>query len=725
MQKNLLIILIFISNLFSSQTLDTIKKFNPTKEEIKNGAVIIKRNINTTLDNNNFATEKIYYLIAILDDQAAKDYSHIKASFNSFYKDYKIDFARVISKNGEIVNLKDDAVILKSSNNSYYSDNKTLEFSLPNLKSGMFIEYQLTSTTLKQLIHNHYFDSGNFMKLHTNDSSKIRIDAIKESSVKIKLPKGQKLYYKVKNIKDIFSVTDHDTYTEYEAKYKDLQHIELEPFSAIQYSEIVPNYNISTTKDWNLLSKHFFKIFSEKTVVTDELKTLAFNITKNKNSNKEKILAIYEFIQKNIKYIFANLGSGGYTPHAANEIFDNLYGDCKDQTILFITLLKAIGIESYPTLISSYNDDILDKNSIVSPYYFNHMIAYIPSENVWVDNTGSNFKYPGITYQLKGKSSFIIQENEPLFKKVNTPLKNIIYITQNFSIENKLLLQNIEIELTGVFSQIYKSYYAQNSKNLKLGLKGFINQAFQNSEITNLSFVNTDSIKDNFKIIIQAKETRELKLDDQVNPVITYGSSIIDGFVFNFTNLAYFIKNENNKQGFNFGFEYEIIRKFHCLAPTSDTKPTLIQVPTILQTKYFETNFKQKEDENNIIILTNLKVKEKSIKPNDYNQELNNFKKFLNNSQWLLQYKYNQFYANERKLKNNKDLDSQIKLAESYMNRMQLTEAKSLLDGIINNYPKHYQLNYTYGILLGLIGDDNLSNKYLSIANEIKLERNK
>ena len=59
------------------------------------------------------------------------------------------------------------------------------------------------------------------------------------------------------------------------------------------------------------------------------------------------------------------------------------------------------------------------------------------------------------------------------------------------------------------------------------------------------------------------------------------------------------------------------------------------------------------------------------------------------------------------------------------MNRMQLTEAKSLLDGIINNYPKHYQLNYTYGILLGLIGDDNLSNKYLSIANQIKLERNK
>jgi tRNA(Leu) C34 or U34 (ribose-2'-O)-methylase TrmL len=91
-----------------------------------------------------------------------------------------------------------------------------------------------------------------------------------------------------------------------------------------------------------------------KAEATEEIIAKAKEITAGKNDNYEKIKSIALFIQNNIQYIYADLERGGFTPHSPKEILAARYGDCKDQTILLIALLKAVGIESFPALINPY-----------------------------------------------------------------------------------------------------------------------------------------------------------------------------------------------------------------------------------------------------------------------------------------------------------------------------------------------------------------------------------
>ena len=46
-----------------------------------------------------------------------------------------------------------------------------------------------------------------------------------------------------------------------------------------------------------------------------------------------------------IEYVQADLNRGGFTPHFAEDVFNNRYGDCKDQSILLLSLLKCIDVE--------------------------------------------------------------------------------------------------------------------------------------------------------------------------------------------------------------------------------------------------------------------------------------------------------------------------------------------------------------------------------------------
>jgi hypothetical protein len=85
--------------------------------------------------------------------------------------------------------------------------------------------------------------------------------------------------------------------------------------------------------------------------------------------------AMAEFAQKQIRYVAIAIGIGGHQPHAADEILDNRYGDCKDKVTLLKSLLDGQGTDVRPVLINTDGRGV--EVDFPTPY-FNHMIAAIP-----------------------------------------------------------------------------------------------------------------------------------------------------------------------------------------------------------------------------------------------------------------------------------------------------------------------------------------------------------
>ena len=151
-----------------------------------------------------------------------------------------------------------------------------------------------------------------------------------------------------------------------------------------------------------------------KANITPEIIELANRITKDISDPRQQASAIYEWVNKNIRYLLVYLDRGGWIPHDTSQIVKNGYGDCKDYTILIKTLLKVKGIESYPVIIRSDMTDWVP--DVAVPGFFNHAILYIPSIDLFADATAPNTRLGLIPQTIVGKQGFLAGEKTGVIK---------------------------------------------------------------------------------------------------------------------------------------------------------------------------------------------------------------------------------------------------------------------------------------------------------------------
>src|SRR5262249_34597046 len=129
-------------------------------------------------------------------------------------------------------------------------------------------------------------------------------------------------------------------------------------FTAVGTDELMLDFTssslrvaISNYKNYEELGAAYWTEAQKKTVLTPAIQSLADEITRDAKTPDQQAYAIYEWVNKNIRYLSIVLDRGGWIPHDATQILANGYGDCKDYTTILNTLLRAKGIESYPVII--------------------------------------------------------------------------------------------------------------------------------------------------------------------------------------------------------------------------------------------------------------------------------------------------------------------------------------------------------------------------------------
>ncbi|HEY0786150.1 MAG TPA: DUF3857 domain-containing transglutaminase family protein [Acidobacteriaceae bacterium] len=67
-----------------------------------------------------------------------------------------------------------------------------------------------------------------------------------------------------------------------------------------------------------------------------------------------RLESVAAFMQQQIRYVGIEIGIGGWRPHAAEDIYKNRYGDCKDKATLLISMLDALGVRATWVLVDTH-----------------------------------------------------------------------------------------------------------------------------------------------------------------------------------------------------------------------------------------------------------------------------------------------------------------------------------------------------------------------------------
>ena len=142
---------------------------------------------------------------------------------------------------------------------------------------------------------------------------------------------------------------------------------------------------ISTMADMRALGRIARGFFEPQVEVSEDIRALAQTLTAGASSERAKAKALYEWVTREIRYVSISLGDGRLVPRPASQVLQNRYGDCKDHVVLLEALLRAVGIDSSPALISSGSTQRL--SAVGAHYPLNHVITYVPSLDLYLDST--------------------------------------------------------------------------------------------------------------------------------------------------------------------------------------------------------------------------------------------------------------------------------------------------------------------------------------------------
>lgn len=101
---------------------------------------------------------------------------------------------------------------------------------------------------------------------------------------------------------------------------------------------------------------------------------------------KVRAAAALALVQDDVRYVLLALNGGGLKPASADITWERRFGDCKGKTVLLLALLRGLGVEAEPALVSTAAGDGMETR-LPTLAAFDHVLvrARIDGRDYWLD----------------------------------------------------------------------------------------------------------------------------------------------------------------------------------------------------------------------------------------------------------------------------------------------------------------------------------------------------
>jgi len=277
-----------------------------------------------------------------------------------------------------------------------YSDLRQIHITVPGLTVGDTLEYHQRKTVTEPLTPGEFWNIWSFV------TDGICLD----EQVELNVPAGRKIKVATspEDIKPTSRIEADRRIYHWQTNH--LRHDELNVLPSKDWEVVPPRILFSTFQDWESVGRWWTKLEAPRREVTPEIRAKADEITRDAKTDLEKVEIIYEWVERNIRYVSLSFGIGRYQPHAAPEVLANAYGDCKDKTTLIDALLDAEHLRGAAVLTTTTK--VFD-DSVPMPMQFNHAIntIWLAGKQYWFDSTAAVAPFAYLVEQIRDKKSLI------------------------------------------------------------------------------------------------------------------------------------------------------------------------------------------------------------------------------------------------------------------------------------------------------------------------------
>jgi transglutaminase-like putative cysteine protease len=475
------------------------------KYDITSGFYLALADYQINLDEDAYYTHEV---INVVSYSGITNASQLSITYDTSYQKLKIHHLYVWRK-GEKINRTSD-LSFEVMNNEYnlhngiYMGSITAYDNLNDVRKDDLLDFSYTLVGKNPIFGKEKYL---FTALETTNP-------IDRFVVRVLYSKDKDYAYKCNGCDSInFSNTLVGNYRQLEITAKDVKASSYEdhiPSWVIPYKYFVLS-SLKTWKDVNIWAQGVFALQKEP-----KLENVFKEIFTGNETTDDKINKIIDYVQDDIRYMGIESGIGSIKPFAPEQVVKQRFGDCKDKSLLLVSLLKNIGIkEAYPALVNTHMlqevDQLMPSNQI-----FNHCIVKFEYEKrtYWVDPTitqqGGDYKNLSIYDYGKALVIGIPSDTIPLMAPTNP--KSIAFLKDEITVRS--------------FTEPATLVINTKRNGLEADQRRYLLEQYSTTEMSKLV---TEDLKLLFPVV---NKTEEMKISDDIksNTISTTYHYELDGF---------------------------------------------------------------------------------------------------------------------------------------------------------------------------------------------------
>ncbi len=149
-----------------------------------------------------------------------------------------------------------------------------------------------------------------------------------------------------------------------------------------------PHLAYSNHPGWGELADWYRRDVAPRVVTSRSVADTAHRLVDGITDHRGRVAAIYHFVTDEIRYVALEFGEHRFRPFSADWVLSHKLGDCKDKAALMVALFRAVGIEARMVLVRTA-DEGPPAVHLALMEDFNHAIAYLPEDGLWLDGTAT------------------------------------------------------------------------------------------------------------------------------------------------------------------------------------------------------------------------------------------------------------------------------------------------------------------------------------------------
>jgi transglutaminase-like putative cysteine protease/Flp pilus assembly protein TadD len=365
----------------------------------------------TTVFPNGLASRFHQLVFQPLTESAAEDARQYAFAFEADDEAVQLRGARVYHENGQIdeaaetgeVPADDPAIATYTSQRGY-----VVRF--PRVSPGDVVEllYRVEDVAPRNAFADYF---GEVAYLQSDEP-------IAHAEYDLITPKSRAFTFGKPTVPGLIATTTEDASTRtYRFVADNVPPLDPEPHQP-PMGEKLGHVHVSTYKTWDDMGAWYWGLAKDQLVVDDEVRRRVREVTAGLTTERDKVRAVYDYVVQKTRYVALEFGIHGFKPYRASQIFSRGFGDCKDKATLIVAMLKELNIPASLVIVRTGNRGDFESFP-ASLAIFDHAIAYVPSENLFLDGTAEfsgSTELPGMD---RNALALVVNEGKP--KLVHLP----------------------------------------------------------------------------------------------------------------------------------------------------------------------------------------------------------------------------------------------------------------------------------------------------------------